>query len=189
MAVSKRLRYEILRRDNHTCRYCGLRAADTELTVDHVLPVALGGGDEATNLVAACRDCNAGKTSVHPDAPLVDNVAEDALRWSAAMRWAAEQQQANREAGERVADAVDVEWSRWLYSDGQPATRPANWRGQVGRWVKAGIDADTLVALVADVLPRPVQDDRMWPYFCGAVRNVLTERADIAREYLDAEGD
>lgn len=23
MAISKRLRYEILRRDNHACRYCG----------------------------------------------------------------------------------------------------------------------------------------------------------------------
>ena len=28
MAVSKRLRYEILRRDNHTCRYCGASAPD-----------------------------------------------------------------------------------------------------------------------------------------------------------------
>lgn len=23
MAVSKRLRHEVMRRDNHTCRYCG----------------------------------------------------------------------------------------------------------------------------------------------------------------------
>ncbi|AWN05089.1 HNH endonuclease [Gordonia phage Easley] len=40
MAVSKRLRYEILRRDNHTCRYCGATAPDVPLTVDHVVPVS-----------------------------------------------------------------------------------------------------------------------------------------------------
>lgn len=27
MSVSKRLRFEILRRDNHACRYCGATAA------------------------------------------------------------------------------------------------------------------------------------------------------------------
>lgn len=58
MAVSKRLRYEILRRDNHTCRYCGATAPDVKLTVDHVVPVALGGSDVPTNLVAACDACN-----------------------------------------------------------------------------------------------------------------------------------
>lgn len=36
MAVSKRLRYEILRRGNHTCRYCGASAPDVPLRVDHV---------------------------------------------------------------------------------------------------------------------------------------------------------
>ena len=39
MAVSKRTRYEVLRRDNHACRYCGASAPDAKLTVDHVLPV------------------------------------------------------------------------------------------------------------------------------------------------------
>ena len=32
MAVSKRLRFEILRRDNHACRYCGQMAPDVKLT-------------------------------------------------------------------------------------------------------------------------------------------------------------
>jgi 5-methylcytosine-specific restriction endonuclease McrA len=39
MAVSKRTRYEVLRRDNHACRYCGGIAPDVILTVDHVTPV------------------------------------------------------------------------------------------------------------------------------------------------------
>lgn len=63
MAVSKRLRYEILRRDNHTCRYCGASAPDVPLRVDHVTPVALGGSDKPENLVTSCEPCNSGKSS------------------------------------------------------------------------------------------------------------------------------
>lgn len=63
MAVSKRLRYEVLRRDSHTCRYCGASAPDVLLRVDHVTPVALGGTDTPENLVTACDPCNSGKSS------------------------------------------------------------------------------------------------------------------------------
>jgi 5-methylcytosine-specific restriction endonuclease McrA len=51
MAITKRLRFEILRRDDFACRYCGGKAPDIELTVDHVTPKALGGTDEPTNNV------------------------------------------------------------------------------------------------------------------------------------------
>jgi 5-methylcytosine-specific restriction endonuclease McrA len=47
----------VLRRDHHSCVYCG-RPADT---VDHVLPRCRGGADSWLNLVAACRDCNGRK--------------------------------------------------------------------------------------------------------------------------------
>jgi hypothetical protein len=63
MAVSKRLRFEIFRRDSHTCRYCGATAPGTPLRVDHIVPVALGGTDHPSNLVTSCEPCNSGKTS------------------------------------------------------------------------------------------------------------------------------
>jgi 5-methylcytosine-specific restriction endonuclease McrA len=44
----------VLRRDRHTCAYCGGRAD----TVDHILPRCRGGGDAWFNLVAACHSCN-----------------------------------------------------------------------------------------------------------------------------------
>lgn len=79
MSVTKRTRAEVLRRDHNTCRYCGSKAPDVAITIDHVVPIALGGDDSPANLVAACRDCNAGKSSVHPDAPLVQDVSQAAL--------------------------------------------------------------------------------------------------------------
>lgn len=55
----RELAASILRRDEHRCHWCG-DAADT---ADHVIPKALGGTDEPSNLVAACRRCNYGRTA------------------------------------------------------------------------------------------------------------------------------
>ena len=114
MALSKRLRYEILRRDNHACRYCGATAPDVKLTIDHVVPVALGGTDEASNLVTACADCNGGKTSSSPDGPIVGDVAEDALRWRDAMQEAARAQQRKEAKLRFELETFDDAWEEWF---------------------------------------------------------------------------
>lgn len=62
MALSKTLRFAILSRDGFKCRYCGRKPPEVELHVDHVQPKSLGGKDKESNLVAACRDCNGGKS-------------------------------------------------------------------------------------------------------------------------------
>lgn len=77
MAMSVRRRYEVLRRCNFACIYCGLPAPITTLHVDHVIPRALGGDDEPWNLVAACRDCNLGKTDGVPDEEFINRVRND----------------------------------------------------------------------------------------------------------------
>jgi hypothetical protein len=61
MALSKRLRFKILKRDGFTCRYCGAKAPTVELQVDHVTPRVAGGSDRPSNLVTACVGCNQGK--------------------------------------------------------------------------------------------------------------------------------
>lgn len=48
-------RREVMRRDNHTCQYCG---AKHNLTLDHVTPRSKGGLHSWDNVVAACAQCN-----------------------------------------------------------------------------------------------------------------------------------
>ena len=48
-------RKNVLKRDHHTCQYCGSR---NRLTIDHILPKSRGGRDTWENLVAACVSCN-----------------------------------------------------------------------------------------------------------------------------------
>lgn len=54
-------------RDQHLCLYCGRSFAPADLTRDHVLPYAQGGGDLWENVVAACRRCNHRKGPMTPD--------------------------------------------------------------------------------------------------------------------------
>lgn len=61
MTIPLSMRFQILERDSFTCRFCGKRAPETELEVDHVVPRSKGGSDDTSNLVTACRDCNRGK--------------------------------------------------------------------------------------------------------------------------------
>lgn len=61
MSISKRRRFAVLERDDFACRYCGRRAPNVELEVDHVVPKSRSGLDIPSNLVTACHDCNRGK--------------------------------------------------------------------------------------------------------------------------------
>ncbi|AES80830.1 putative HNH nuclease [Medicago truncatula] len=51
-------RKNILFRDNYTCQYC---SSHENLTIDHVVPAALGGEWTWENLVTACSKCNSKK--------------------------------------------------------------------------------------------------------------------------------
>lgn len=58
--------FEIMKKTRGRCYYCGDKkwpAAGTrlEITIDHLVPTILGGGDDIDNLVPCCRVCNSTK--------------------------------------------------------------------------------------------------------------------------------
>jgi HNH endonuclease len=59
--ISKKLRFEVFKRDSFTCQYCGRKAPDVILQCDHIKPVAEGGASDILNLLTSCVDCNSGK--------------------------------------------------------------------------------------------------------------------------------
>lgn len=69
--IRKEKRLAIYIRDGFQCAYCGRdlkSAAPEEVNLDHLLPRSAGGKNEATNLITACRSCNASRQ----DKPWVD---------------------------------------------------------------------------------------------------------------------
>jgi len=64
MAISVRSRFEVFKRDQFTCQYCGKRSPEVVLEVDHIVPVSEGGGDTVVNLLTSCWACNSGKSNI-----------------------------------------------------------------------------------------------------------------------------
>lgn len=68
-SIPKSLRFEVFKRDSFTCQYCGRKAPDVLLHVDHIKPVSKDGTNDLLNLITSCEDCNSGKS----DRELSDN--------------------------------------------------------------------------------------------------------------------
>lgn len=175
MAVSKRLRFEVLRRDNHTCRYCGRSAPEVRLTVDHVVPETLGGSDKPENLAAACSDCNSGKSATPPDAAQVEQVQDDALRWSTAVRAVAQDMVADVERRNRVRDQFEQAWNQWSVG-GAVVPLPGNWRDTVDTFAAVGLPMPVLLECVDIAIGRHrVDRDSKFRYMCGIAWKRVSE--------------
>lgn len=194
MALSRRLRFEILRRDHYACRYCGAAAPDTALTVDHVIPVALGGSDEPTNLAAACADCNSGKSSATADSEVIADVKADAVRWMRAMRFAIAELQTHRDSLDAQIDQVGDEWLNWQVTDDPTTTipRPSDWRASVERFIEVGLPLNRIIEFVDVTMntrlkPRFRDEFPEWTYFCGCCWKTIAAIQDRAAELLQME--
>lgn len=179
MAVSKRTRFEVLRRDDYTCRYC--RSADGEMTVDHVTPASLGGTDEPSNLVACCKDCNAGKGSTSPDEHTVAQVSDDAVRWAAAMAQAAEILSAQTSERDAYVGAFLDAWPSYRYV-------PESLLNTVGRFYDMGLPVNVMrdAAQVADSA-RGVNDRAS--YFAGICWKRVRAMQEIADQIVSGDAD
>lgn len=181
MSVSKRLRFEIFRRDNNACRYCGATAPEAKLTIDHVIPVALGGTDDPSNLVAACGDCNTGKSASSPDAALVTEVADDALRWARARHAAAESMLADMAHRDALREEFKAAWGRWEGRNGEPMPLPTQWPESVDRFMTVGLPMPVLL----DCLDKAMRNVRIrdpFRYMCGIAWKRVSEIQQAATE-------
>ena len=64
MAISKKIRFEVFKRDGFKCAYCGKNPPEVTLEADHIDPKANGGTDDINNLITACFACNRGKKHI-----------------------------------------------------------------------------------------------------------------------------
>ena len=127
-SLSKRVRFEVFKRDKFTCQYCGAKAPDVVLHVDHIHPVADGGTNDVLNLATSCAGCNGGKGAK----PLSDDSAVSRQREQLAMLEERRQQiemmvqwrQELAAQGDALVEAVAQAWE-----DAMPGTS----LNQIGR--------------------------------------------------------
>lgn len=75
--ISKKLRFEVFKRDKFTCQYCGRKPPSVSLEADHYVPVSQGGPTVFMNLITSCFDCNRGKRDNLIDVPQIQVILLD----------------------------------------------------------------------------------------------------------------
>lgn len=164
MAISQRLRAEIIKRDNGTCQMCGAKAPEVKIAIDHVQPKALGGTDEVTNLRVLCVPCNSGKSSISPDAPAVAAVEESARMHADLMRGA------YAVLVERIGKAREYQDEFLAAYDYEPT---AGWEDGLNRWHRMGVPVEIIIDAAETATRKTGFINRLerFKYFCGIVWN------------------
>lgn len=57
-AIPKKVRQSVYLMYNGHCAYCGTEIAYKDMQVDHATPLRIGGADDISNYMPACRSCN-----------------------------------------------------------------------------------------------------------------------------------
>jgi len=190
--IPRRTRYEVLRRDDYTCRYCGAKAPDVKLNVDAVVPVVLGGSHkDPANLVTACEVCNGGKSSSAPDAPLVAEVSDRALEWAQAMRKAQAGMLADIKAREADRAQFQEWWDGWSRGEGKDRTlipKDPAWWVTVDQLLAAGLPLPALKGCIdLAMTQRKVKDEHRFRYMCGVAWNKVKELHKAARSITSGD--
>lgn len=174
--ISKKTRFEVFKRDNFTCQYCGSHPPQVILHVDHINPVSKGGENDSDNLITSCLNCNIGKgakllTSVPQS--LQDKAKEIAER-EEQLKGYSEIIQSKKDRIEdeawRVGEELDA-----LYEDG---SINRSYLVSIKRFLeKLGLH-DVLDAAEIARAAKPYSRNTRFKYFCGVCWNKINREKE-----------
>jgi hypothetical protein len=184
MGLSKKVRFEVFKRDRFTCQYCGKRPPDVVLEVDHVVPKCDGGKDIEANLTTACMGCNRGKAGVGLGAvaPAVNELevlaaVQEMLERKQALLAGLKATDELRATEEAVLDSLQ-EW--WRDEFGEPFCNALE-APSIRKFLSRGLGPDDfLAATTATAASRAARWPRSaWKYFCGVCWARIRERDGV----------
>ncbi|WP_111884015.1 HNH endonuclease [Acinetobacter sp. CFCC 11171] len=111
-AIGDKLRFEVFKRDQFKCQYCGKASPDVILHVDHINPVSKGGDNDILNLITSCQDCNSGKsdrllsdtTTLDKQRKMLEELDERRKQLQMMLDWREELKGFDNEVAQSVAD-------------------------------------------------------------------------------------
>jgi 5-methylcytosine-specific restriction endonuclease McrA len=64
--ISGHVQQKVWKADGLHCLYCRRSMGEVQLTIDHWIPLEMGGANDTSNYLSACRRCNKDKGSMDP---------------------------------------------------------------------------------------------------------------------------
>ncbi len=163
-AISKRVRFEVFKRDNFTCQYCGTHPPQVILHIDHITAVAAGGGNDVDNLVTSCESCNLGK-GARPLTAAPEALALKAARIAEAEEQLRGYQEIVRARADRLEDETwQVAELLWPGSSTKGANRSN--LSSIKRFIQRLGLVDVMDAAEIALASR-LYGSRVFRYFCG----------------------
>ena len=168
MSVSKKLRFEVFKRDGFRCSYCGKEPPQVVLECDHIDPKSKGGKDDINNLITACFDCNRGKKNIPLDKipqQIQDNLEvlkEKEEQLKEYRKFAAKVEKRIKKDMDDINAIYSEEYAGWKLSDDF-------YRRSLRRFLqllpKHEIEDSLRIAISR--YPGGRNKDKVIPYFCG----------------------
>lgn len=171
MSVSRRVRFEVFKRDGFTCQYCGGTPPKTLLEVDHISPrnprdgSGVPGTDDEANLVTSCQDCNRGKSNVPLSSipqPLSDRskeLQEKQEQLRAYEKLVVSKERKMQRDIDKINDIYSEAFPGWEFSS---RFKQGSIRTFLSRLPRPSIEECLRIAIA-----RGLDDKRTIPYFCG----------------------
>lgn len=171
--ISKRRRFDVFKRDGFACQYCGRKTPDVVLEVDHIVPVAEGGENDADNLTTACFECNRGKSSKSLKA-IPEPMKDRAARIKEAEAQLAEYSKIMEERRSRIDEQVwSIIWKLHPHRD----TVPRTWIAGITKFLERLSYPEIVNAVDITRLKCISNKNLEFRYFCGVCWNLIRERS------------
>lgn len=172
-SISKKLRFEIFKRDNFCCAYCGQRPPQTTLEIDHIRPVADGGANEETNLVTSCFECNRGKSD-----RLLTSIPESLSDRAKRIKECEDQLAAYRKITDAKKDRIESDCWQVVHAIFGEETNKlrSDWFASIKRFLSSLELGDVIESgEIAGSKMHFNTDKKKFTYFCGICWNKIRE--------------
>lgn len=170
-SLTKKSRFDVFKRDDFTCQYCGSHPPSVTLEVDHIKPVSKGGTNDVDNLIASCFDCNRGKS----------NHDLDSIPLSITEKLEVKKEAANQlEAYEKFLSSEKRKISRkvkkieLLFANEYEATFTKSFKTSISMFINR-LTYPVVDDAMEIALSRMNNEDSVLDYFCGICWNKIKE--------------
>lgn len=167
-AISKKVRFDIFKRDGFKCMYCGAHPPSVLLHVDHIRPVADGGGNEDSNLVTSCEPCNLGK-----GARLLSDIPTGLAEKALAVAEREDQIKGYQKVMQSKRLRLDKEAWSVMHILTEETTVSRDWMNSLRMFIdKLGV-YEVMEAMEIATAKSLRTEQKIWSYFCGICWNKL----------------